>query len=376
VRTWLFQDPKQVAKHGTDKAPWCVGWRDPAGKRRSETCGPGKAGRLLAAKRAEKIHAELITGAYDHPGKKTWKQFREEFEAKVLAVKGVRHREETKHAMDQFERVVNPGLMKAITSRTLADFTAKRSKERGLKKGSIVSVATINKELRHLRVAIRRAHKWGYLTKLPDFEFIREPKKLATYVTPDHFAAIYAACDAAKFPTAQPYNAGDWWRGLLVTAYMTGWRISALLAIRREDVDFEAGTVLTRAEDNKGKRDQRIPLHPLAIEHLRQVPGFSPVLFPWNHARRILFKQFIDIHRTAKLKFTGPRKHYGFHDLRRAFATMNADRLTPDALQHLMQHKDYKTTQRYINMARQMNTAVAGLYVPDLSAAKKAIGGL
>ena len=46
---------------------------------------------------------------------------------------------------------------------------------------------------------------------------------------------------------------------------------------------------------------------------------------------------------------------------------MNADKLTPDALQHLMQHQDYQTTQRYINMARQMNPAVANLYVPDLS---------
>ena len=45
---------------------------------------------------------------------------------------------------------------------------------------------------------------------------------------------------------------------------------------------------------------------------------------------------------------------------------MNADRLTPDALQLLMQHEDYQTTQRYINLARQMNPAVANLFVPEL----------
>ena len=45
---------------------------------------------------------------------------------------------------------------------------------------------------------------------------------------------------------------------------------------------------------------------------------------------------------------------------------MNAERLTPDALQALMQHKDYQTTQRYINMARQMNPAVQNLFVPEL----------
>jgi integrase len=57
---------------------------------------------------------------------------------------------------------------------------------------------------------------------------------------------------------------------------------------------------------------------------------------------------------------------YGFHDLRRAFATMNADKLTPDALQALMRHKSYLTTQKYINMARQMDAAVASLHVPDV----------
>lgn len=45
---------------------------------------------------------------------------------------------------------------------------------------------------------------------------------------------------------------------------------------------------------------------------------------------------------------------------------MNADRMTADGLQVLMQHRDYQTTQRYINMARQLNPAVANAYVPQL----------
>jgi integrase len=62
----------------------------------------------------------------------------------------------------------------------------------------------------------------------------------------------------------------------------------------------------------------------------------------------------------------------GFHDLRRAFATMNADKLTPDALQALMRHKSYLTTQVDITLSRQLDEAVAGLHVPDvLKAAAK-----
>lgn len=45
---------------------------------------------------------------------------------------------------------------------------------------------------------------------------------------------------------------------------------------------------------------------------------------------------------------------------------MNADRLTPDALQALMRHKSYQTTQVYINLARQLDAAVENLHVPEV----------
>jgi hypothetical protein len=50
----------------------------------------------------------------------------------------------------------------------------------------------------------------------------------------------------------------------------------------------------------------------------------------------------------------------------RSIATMNADKLTPDALQALMRHKSYQTTQVYINLGRQMDAAVASLHVPEV----------
>ena len=43
-------------------------------------------------------------------------------------------------------------------------------------------------------------------------------------------------------------------------------------------------------------------------------------------------------------------------------AIMNAD----NALPALMRHKGYQATQVYINMARQMDAAVASLQVPEV----------
>jgi len=57
---------------------------------------------------------------------------------------------------------------------------------------------------------------------------------------------------------------------------------------------------------------------------------------------------------------------YGFHDLRRAFATENFDRMTGEELQAMMQHASYSTTQRYISMGRQMKATADKVFVPNL----------
>jgi integrase len=56
---------------------------------------------------------------------------------------------------------------------------------------------------------------------------------------------------------------------------------------------------------------------------------------------------------------------YGFHDLRRAFATINAPRLKPEALQKLMRHKSYSTTLRsYVNVTDQLQAAIETMPIP------------
>ncbi len=236
-------------------------------------------------------------------------------------------------------------------------------------------MATINKELRHLRAVLGMAKDWGYLSEVPRFRMIREPHFLPTYVTGDHFAAMYGACESARMPEELPNVApADWWRALLVMGYMTGWRVGDMLALRRDNLDLDTATARSLAADNKGKREELVKLHPVVVEHLRPLVGFASTVFPWPHNERTLYAEFARIQEAAGIHLPCQEEHehgrhcylYGFHDLRRAFATMNADKLTPDALQALMRHKSYQTTQRYINMARQMDAAVAGLHVPEV----------
>ena len=100
----------------------------------------------------------------------------------------------------------------------------------------------------------------------------------------------------------------------------------------------------------------------------------TPTSFRGTTTSGPLYTEFARIQEAAELRLPCGKEHkhtrhchvYGFHDLRRAFATQNAPRLTADTLQKLMRHKSYATTQRYINMASQLDEAVASLHVPEV----------
>jgi integrase len=168
---------------------------------------------------------------------------------------------------------------------------------------------------------------------------------------------------------------------------MTGWRIGEILALKWSDVDLDSGRAITRHADNKGKRDEVAPLHPVVVEHLKKIRAFHPNVFQWEYHRRTLDVEFAAIQDAAGIDLacpdTGKRKgdeyregdahectdachRYSFHDERRAFASLNAPNMTREALQKLMRHKSPDTTDRYINMARQLNPAVHGLHTPSV----------
>ncbi len=239
-----------------------------------------------------------------------------------------------------------------------------------------MSPATVNKDLRHLKAALRVAHEWGYLATVPKFRIVKEPYKLPIYVTPDHFAEIYnKACDLARLPehSVPEYTATDWWRALVVTAYMTGLRINEILSIRKTDLDLDAGRLITRWDDNKGKHNETVPLHAKVVEHLRMSLSEHELVFRWGHDQRTLWEEFGRIQREAGIHLSCPEKHrhtpschvYSFHDFRRAFATVNAPRMKPEALQKLMRHKSYQTTLGFVNSSNQLDDAIRTMPVPD-----------
>jgi integrase len=353
MKTWIY----------LRKSVYYVGWYDPEGHRRRKSCGPGGGGKRTASKLAEKINAELVTGLYNVNSGKTWDAFRAEYEQHASS-KSAATRKEIRLAFNAFARVVKPVKMASIKAAMIDRFARVRlAEESPTHPGQTLSPATANKELRHLKAALKKARKWGYIQEVPEIEMLSEPHKLPRYIPPKEFSLLYGAAGQANLPKGQTgYSAGDWWQAVLIFAYMTGWRVGQIMALRREDVDLENGVATARADvaGNKAKRERRTPMHSVVIDHLRKLVGFSDHYFLWPHDPRSLYRE---LHRLCEIACL-PR--YGFHDFRRGFATVNADRMSQDALQEWMQHSSAETTRRYVAVARQMRPALGAVFVPDL----------
>lgn len=364
MKAWVFQREKGKAN------AYFVGWRDQDGKRREKKFERRKLAEQFQARKSLELEATEATGVRHVD----WSLFRKEYEAHIKSTLKPSTVYNYQLALNSFERVCKPVKVSTITSKLIDQFVTVRCGERGTKPGSTISSASVNSELRVIRRALRIAKKWKYLPEGIEVEAVKEAKRFKRFVSQEHFELIYAACNVATYPDDMPYSAADWWRALLVFTFMTGWRISEPLALLRQDVDLKRGEAITRADDNKAGRDERVSLHPLVIDHLESIPALTPEMFPWGKSSRAMYPEFHRIQKAAGIRLPCSENHehteachlYGFHDLRRGFATVTGLRLDNRKLQHMMRHKSYQTTQRYVDLRYEAGAITELLQAPSL----------
>ena len=139
----------------------------------------------------------------------------------------------------------------------------------------------------------------------------------------------------------------------------------------------------TRAKDNKGGRTDTDRVPATTLEHLRKIVSFSKLVFDWPNHERTLYIEFHAIQAKAgvQLECSNADEHectdachrYGFHSLRRAYATLNVDMGLP-VLQKKMRHQSDSTTQRYIELRDKVNAAADTVYVPSFLEQRR-VGG-
>ncbi len=174
----------------------------------------------------------------------------------------------------------------------------------------------------------------------------REEKEPNILYKEQYKALLYEASD----------NIRDY--AIIQTFLQTGIRLSELVNLRVDDVDF-AHRILT-VRQGKGKKDRQIPLVDEAVKALRnylryrntEVIEDDEVFFLANNGTSLNVSTVKYL--VAKyVKKAGIRKKVSVHTLRHTFGAHKADKhMSLATLQELMGHKKKETTLKYIHLAK------------------------
>src|SRR5262249_47299246 len=169
---------------------------------------------------------------------------------------------------------------------------------------ALVKSDTVRRELAIVRHCIEVARKeWGFVLPSNPFQQVRmpragNPRERRAY--PGELEKLLKACEASRC---------RWLPAVIQMAVETGMRRGELLAMRWDDVDLEARTVLLR--NTKNGLPRTVPLSPRALNVIKDMPRCGPTVFTmsanalrlaWERLRRragVLELRFHDLRHEA-----------------------------------------------------------------------------
>jgi len=220
---------------------------------------------------------------------------------------------------------------------------------RGLKKSSLArKLAVLRSFFKYLRREGLQKGNPARLVSMP-----RQERPLPAFLTVDEAAALMES------PTGDDrFILRD--RAILETFYSTGIRLSELVGLNREDIDFDSGLVRIRG---KGKKERIIPIGSQAIRALKKyleeghhkapAPD-DPIsegraLFFNRSGGRLTARSVARIVKRYTTREGIPR--VSPHGLRHSFAThLLEGGVDLRSIQELLGHSSISTTQRYTHL--------------------------
>jgi site-specific recombinase XerD len=174
----------------------------------------------------------------------------------------------------------------------------------------------------------------------------REEKEPNILYKEQYKALLYEASD----------NIRDY--AIIQTFLQTGIRLSELVNLRVDDVDFEHRILTVR--QGKGKKDRQIPLVDEAAKALRNYLRYRNTELILDDDIFFLAKNGTSLNVSSVkyivakyVKKAGIRKKVSVHTLRHTFGAHKADKhMSLATLQELMGHKKKETTLKYIHLAK------------------------
>lgn len=196
-----------------------------------------------------------------------------------------------------------------------------------------LATPTINKNYRHVKAALRKAHEWGYLVTPVRFPRPLKEEKTLRYLTRQQLAKLMDKITDQEF--------ADF---CMISAY-TGLRSGELIRLRRSDIDNPSGFLRIESK-RKNKQEIRVPINKSTRTILdRCIDREGRKLFRFN-TRTWISQKFKAYARQAGLP------DIRFHDLRHTFGShmaMTGESLK--AIQELMGHVSISSTMIYAKVS-------------------------
>lgn len=222
---------------------------------------------------------------------------------------------------------------------------------------------TANKSRDQLLALWRYAARKRHVDLFPDVEPIPEFKRAPRAWTIEQLAKLLAVARQPGEWRSELCGVPSiiWWPALLLTLYDTGIRIGAAMQLRVDDFDASGRIVFVRAETQKHRADQVLPVSEETASILAESIAATESrdwLFPWPFDQAYLYTQFNLLLKAAGLPTGRGNK---FHKIRRTSATMAELCIGPGAATIHLGHSSPKVTERYLDrtMLPSANVAAA-----------------
>jgi integrase len=338
----------EVLKRPGGKSPyWYLRWWEltPDGSKWKEKWRSTKTTvKKEANQQRRQLERELDAGRRAE-AEMNWADFVKDFLDKHVSRKPASTLALYKHCLDKFGTVAKPRRLAKVTHAMLEDFAITRLKDKA-------AVASVNRDLRHVRAAIRWAKQRGYISEVPDFKgvFIREDRKKPVIIPEEDFMEMVKAL--RKPELVLRYRSADWWRMFLYAAYYLGLRRGEILGLTWGHVSLETLEVRVVAPTSKSRNERVVPMSPdiagLFREWKEKQPdaaNSNPVLpWPYDHLERI----YEDWHAIQKAAGVPDGEHYVPKNCRSTCASgLIAANVPTVVVRDFLGHASVATTEDY-----------------------------
>ena len=215
-----------------------------------------------------------------------------------------------------------------------------------------LSNRSIGRKLSTLRSFFKFLTREGYLKTNPitSLSSPKQEKRLPHFLTEEEVRHLIEAA----FSKDEKDIRGLRDRAVLETFYSTGIRISELVGLNREDLDFISGIAKVRG---KGKKERIVPIGEAALRaisrYLESRKKESAVLFLNKSGNRISTRGVRDIVEKY-IHRAGIKQGISAHTLRHSFATHLLNRGADlRSVQELLGHANLSTTQIYTHLTTE-----------------------